>query len=422
MKKIFNSILEFFIIILQGIMIGVMFVFCKIKFRVKLNKNGIELPKEPAIFLCNHQSNWDPIFFRVLMPRRVYFLAHDELFKNKFTAWCAKHLIDTVKRGASKNDIGAIRQLLELKKQCRNIGIFPEGGISFWCESSKVPENMAKLCKKLKMPIVLHQLNGASFYYPRYNDFKAKVRPIINRMRVITAEEVEAMSVEELTRIINECLYVNDFEMQKKRMVNLRRKHPAEKVERGLFCCPHCNEFGTLSTKDNVMKCSKCGFYNIVNRYELLESPNPNFAYYEDFIAWDRFQIDYLGEYLAKYKEMDKPILSTYSGICKYGNETDSYSHIEEQDACLEVFKSHLLLTIGLDVYNIPYSDVIYAYVEFRDTLEIKMANTKLRLRHEEGVVWSPYHFAKTINALKQIHNNANKIIGNDNANNKDND
>lgn len=405
MKKIFDKILEFFIIILQYIMIGVMYVFCKIKFRVKINKNGIELPKEPAIYLCNHQSNWDPIFFRVLLPKRIYFMAHDELFKNKFTAWCAKHLIDTVKRGANKNDIGAIKQLLELKKHGKNIGIFPEGGISFWCESSKVPENMAKLCKKLGMPIVLHQLNGASFYYPRYNDNKARVRPIIERKRVIKAEEVASMSIEELTAIINECLYVNDFEMQKKRMINLHRKHPAESVEKGLFCCPHCKAFGSLSTKDNVIKCKECGFYNIVNAYGLLESPDPNFGYYEDFIQWDRFQLSYLDEYLANYKDYEKPILASYSSFVKYGEETESYSLIEEQDGCLEIFKDYILLTIGLNIYKIPYSDVTYAYVEFRDTLEIKMATTKLRLHHiEENFKWSPYHFAKVINALKKLN------------------
>lgn len=412
MKKILNAIKNGFICILQWILKAVLFVFCKIKFRVKIVKNGLELPKEPAIFLCNHQCNWDPIFFRTLMNRKIYFLAHDELFKNKFTAWCATNLLNTVKRGSSKNDVSAVRQLLELKRQKRDIGVFPEGGISFWCETLPIPANMAKLCKKLDMPIVLHQINGASFYYPRYNDYKGRVRPIIERKRVITRAELAELSVEELTKIINECLYVNDFEMNKVRRVDLHRKNSAEKVERGLFCCPHCKAFGTLETKGDVIKCRKCNFYNIVNKYELLDSPVPNFAYYEDFIQWDRFQLNYLSEYLNDYNDESKPILETHSAIMQYGNATEAYADIEEELGSLEVFKDYLLLTLGLNEYKIPYSDVTYAYVEFRDTLEVKMSNTKLRLKYED-VVWSPYHYSKAINILKrqsmqrQIHNQA---------------
>ncbi|MGN1227531.1 MAG: lysophospholipid acyltransferase family protein [Christensenellales bacterium] len=403
MKKIFHAIKEFFILILQCLMIAVLFVYTKIKFRVKLNKNQIDLPKEPAIFLCNHQTNWDPLFMRILIPRRIYFIAHDELFKNKFTAWLFTNLFDTIKRGANKNDIRAVKSLLQLKKEKKNIGVFPEGGIPYWPETLKIEDNIAKLCKKLDMPIVLHHIYGGSFVYPRYVNHKGRIRPVIERKRVISKEELSAMSVEELAEIINECLYVNDFAIQKKRKVAISRKRPAESIESGVFCCPHCHSFNTLISSNNVIKCTSCDFYNVVNKYDLLESPEPKFLYFEDYLQWNTYQIEYLKEYLSKYDNIDTPILTVYSCDVKYGKSTDSYSHIEEQDGSLELFKNHMLITIGLDVYEVPYSEVTFGYVEFRSTLEIKMVNNKIRLSNER-VKWSPYQFATTINLLKEIN------------------
>ena len=378
-------------------------VISKIKFKIKVKRNDIKLPKEPAIYLCNHQTNWDPVWHRALIHKRVFFIGHDELFNSKFRAWCFENLFDCVKRGANKNDVGAIKQLFALKKQNRSIGIFPEGGIPFWNETNYIEDNIAKLCKKLDMPIVIHRLYGASFYFPRYyHPNKARIRPVIERMRVISREELKDMSVEELSKIINEDLYVNDYAIQKERKIITKRKKSAEHLDKGLFCCPHCHEFNTIVTEDDTIKCTKCGFYNVVDEYGLFTSPNEEYKHFEDPIEWNHFQTNYLIDYLKAYNEIDKPILTRYDAYVKCCDTTVNYMDVEEQQGSIEVYKDNILLTIGLDSYTINYKDILKCYVEFGSTLEIKTSTIKVRVV-DDTVIWSPYQFAKTINILKAM-------------------
>ena len=70
--------------IFQGLIKFVFKIIFIINPNQKFNKNGIVLPDEPVLFLCNHQNNFDAIRLRVQNKRRIVFVAHDELYRNKF--------------------------------------------------------------------------------------------------------------------------------------------------------------------------------------------------------------------------------------------------------------------------------------------------------------------------------------------------
>ncbi|BDG46718.1 MULTISPECIES: lysophospholipid acyltransferase family protein [Parageobacillus] len=89
---------------------------------------GVEqFPKEGGVLLCaNHISNLDPPILGITAPRPIHFMAKEELFRVPLF----KNLITIlhafpVKRGMS--DRQALRTGLDLLKQGRVLGIFPEG-------------------------------------------------------------------------------------------------------------------------------------------------------------------------------------------------------------------------------------------------------------------------------------------------------
>jgi 1-acyl-sn-glycerol-3-phosphate acyltransferase len=93
-----------------------------------LKSEGIHnLPKKgPIIVVANHVSNWDPLLVAVAMPRPIHFMAKAELYRNPLIARFLKGLNTIpVKRGAA--DRTAIHQALQILKEEKILGIFPEG-------------------------------------------------------------------------------------------------------------------------------------------------------------------------------------------------------------------------------------------------------------------------------------------------------
>lgn len=84
------------------------------------------IPQAPYIICANHKSYLDPVLIILLFDERVYFMAKSELFR----IWWLSPIIRAfgafpVKRG--KSDIGAIKKAIEVIKNNRILGIFPEG-------------------------------------------------------------------------------------------------------------------------------------------------------------------------------------------------------------------------------------------------------------------------------------------------------
>ena len=80
----------------------------------------------PLIVACNHISYFDPQALGCAMPRRVYYMAKVELFRMP--------LLGPVIRGLgaypvdrSRGDITAIKRSVEVLREGKAIGIFPEG-------------------------------------------------------------------------------------------------------------------------------------------------------------------------------------------------------------------------------------------------------------------------------------------------------
>ena len=84
-------------------------------------------PKDGSLIVCaNHISFLDPVLICAFLKRRVKFMAKSELFKNKlFNKIILCYGAIPVKRGM--NDLGAIRQAMQLLKNGGVLGIFPFG-------------------------------------------------------------------------------------------------------------------------------------------------------------------------------------------------------------------------------------------------------------------------------------------------------
>ena len=101
-----------------------------IRFAYRITFIGLEhIPQDAKtgfILSSNHISLADPIFVALKVKPRVYFMAKEELFQNRFFGWLIRKL-GAFPVDRNSGDIGAIHYATELVSKKNVLGIFPEG-------------------------------------------------------------------------------------------------------------------------------------------------------------------------------------------------------------------------------------------------------------------------------------------------------
>ncbi|HIS69885.1 MAG TPA: 1-acyl-sn-glycerol-3-phosphate acyltransferase [Candidatus Gallacutalibacter stercoravium] len=101
----------------------------RLLFRIRIE--GVEnIPRKGGVLLCsNHKSVLDPYLLMMKCPRRVRFMAKDELFTQHgaLAGWFLRKMgAFSVHRGEA--DLHALKTAVGLLQQGELVGIFPQGG------------------------------------------------------------------------------------------------------------------------------------------------------------------------------------------------------------------------------------------------------------------------------------------------------
>ncbi|NMA96305.1 MAG: 1-acyl-sn-glycerol-3-phosphate acyltransferase [Clostridiales bacterium] len=116
---------------------------------------GIENTPESGkvIIYSNHSSVFDPMVLGTLIPRRIHFMAKEELFKNSFFGAVLRRVgAFPVKRG--KGDISAIKNSLRILKEDKALGMFPEGTRNKSGEIQNFARGIASIAVRAKSSVL----------------------------------------------------------------------------------------------------------------------------------------------------------------------------------------------------------------------------------------------------------------------------
>lgn len=134
------------------IMMWLLRVLCGIRMEVKGAEN---IPAEPRILLCKHQSAWETIALQKVFPPQVWVLKRELLWLPFFGWGLAMTSPIAIKRSDGK---GAMRQLLKQGKERMEMGfcvvIFPEGTRIPYGKKGKYKMGGALLSASTGVPVV----------------------------------------------------------------------------------------------------------------------------------------------------------------------------------------------------------------------------------------------------------------------------
>jgi len=277
----------------------------KFKFERKTSK-GI---KRPCFILANHQTAFDQFAVGVGFRFGINFVGSDSLFRHGFGSKMMKLLARPIPISKGSSDPTAVKNIMSVIRDGGAVSMFPSGNRSFFGEESTINPAVAKLAKKLRVPLVLVKMRGGFFAKARWmaEPSKGKVRSSV--VRVLQPEELAALSDAEVFEIIQKTLYFDEFEWNRKEQIVFKGNRKAEHLETVLFWCPQCNSFHDLKSQGNEFFCGRCGMRVRINGMYFFEKVNNADAVPETILDWGRAQLDYIKNF--DYSAFtDKPVFS----------------------------------------------------------------------------------------------------------------
>lgn len=165
----------------------IVYCICKLFFKVEVKGREVFPAKGPFLLASNHLSHIDPAALAAFSPRKVGFLAKEELYKNKLLgAYLLAAGVMPLKRG--KSDIRALRQALAILKT-GGLAIFPQG--TRGAPMDQANAGVGFLCRKAKVPIIVAKFSGTDELLPKGAKFfkPGKMKIVFDKMTGINESD-----------------------------------------------------------------------------------------------------------------------------------------------------------------------------------------------------------------------------------------
>lgn len=246
--------------------------------------------KEPCLILMNHSSFVDlEIISSIFYPRPLNIVATFDAFIGK--DWLMRQIgcLETKKFTVGA---GLLRDMLySLQTLKSSVVLFPEAGYSLDGTATTLPDSLGKSLKLFKVPVVTVTTYGAFSRQPLYNNLRKRKVPLSAKIEyVLSKEDIEKKSVEELNAIIREKFSFDNFRWQKENDIVIDDPNRAEGLNRVLYKCPHCLAEGKTKGEGTRLTCLACG-----KEYELTElgemqavEGETEISHIPDWYKWER--------------------------------------------------------------------------------------------------------------------------------------
>jgi len=258
--------------------------------RTKVTRIGMEGLKPPYLLLCNHNAFLDiPIAGSVMKPYFPNFVVSNDGFIGREELMRS---VGCMCKRKFTNDLHLIRNLRQVIKNGDVAGIYPEARYSLCGTTAILPESLGKLCKMLKVPVVVLMTHGHHINHPFWNTRHTRgVRHIEAELKLLyTAEKLENLTIDEVNDGLVEALQYDDFAWQKERGIKVKCRDRAEGLEKVLYQCPHCGTEYAMKSSGTKISCGACGKVWEMTEYGELVAENgaTEYSHIPDWYEWER--------------------------------------------------------------------------------------------------------------------------------------
>ncbi len=213
----------------------------------------------PAILVANHVNFFDPIWIYDVVDRPIHFVATEELFRGRILSFIVR-LFGTIPFRRQAQDFQSIRNIIKMLQAGGLIGVYPEGTRTWDGTNSPIIPTIARIIRRMKVPVFFCRLEGGYLHFPRWAD---KWRPIQVRLifdKLYTPGTIPD-SEEQVITDIADAIRIPDYDLKipgaKRRLSGL-----ASGIHKIIYRCPNCQSIESLKAVEplasNQVECHSC--------------------------------------------------------------------------------------------------------------------------------------------------------------------
>lgn len=262
------------------------------KGHVKTEKS-VKKMKGPYLILASHASFMD--FAQIvcgLMPRTTgWVMSVEEMRRGN---WLMYGIGGMPKRKFTHDIVTAkhvMRYIKTLKHTCT---IFPEARFSLAGVNERLDDALGKLCKHLKVPVVLFKANGNFLNSPQWKKRPYKrIRQEAEISLLLTVEDLQSMTADEVQAKIEKAFERDEYRWQVEKGYHIKCKTRAEGLHRILYKCPACGQEFKMKTEGIKLWCDDCGATWEMDTLSRLNGVNTEagFSHIPDWYNWEREEV-----------------------------------------------------------------------------------------------------------------------------------
>ncbi len=256
----------------------------------KINMEGL---KPPYILLSNHMHFVDfKLSFLATYPHRIHNIATIDGYYRR--PWIME-LLGCICKRKFTTDLHVVKAIRHvLTKYGDIVCIYPEARYSPVGTTAILPDSLGKLVKMQKVPVVVLLHHGNYLHTPFWNYRKPRKCPLYTTMtQILTAQQVEAMSAEEITAAIRTAMEYDEYRWQKAQKIRISEAYRAEGLHKVLYQCPACGTEHEMDSQGSELFCTHCG-----KRWRLTElgelealDGKTEFSHVPDWYEWQRSNV-----------------------------------------------------------------------------------------------------------------------------------
>lgn len=262
------------------------------KGHVKTEK-AVKKLKGPYLILASHASFMD--FAQIvcgLMPRTTgWVMSVEEMRRGD---WLMYGIGGMPKRKFTHDIVTAKHVMRYIKKLKHTCTIFPEARFSLAGINERLDDALGKLCKHLKVPVVLFKANGNFLNSPQWQKRPYKrIRQEANISLLIDADELQNMTANEVQAKIEQAFERDEYRWQVEKGYHIKCKTRAEGLHRILYKCPACGQEFKTKTEGAKLWCEACGATWEMDTLSRLHGVNTEagFSHIPDWYRWEREEV-----------------------------------------------------------------------------------------------------------------------------------
>jgi len=259
----------------------------------RIEKIGMEGLKPPYILLSNHMYFVDFNLCAVATwPHRVNNIATiDGYYRRPFLMeW-----IGCMCKRKFTTDISLLRAAKKVLHEYGDVlCMYPEARYSPDGTTAILPDSLGKMVKMQGVPVVVLLHHGNHLHTPFWNFRKKRKVPLHTTMtKVLSAEEVQEKSAEEINAILRSAFVYDEYRYQEENGIAITEPFRAEGLHKILYQCPHCLTESRMSSKGVSLYCEACGKTWELDEHGKLHAVEgeTEFEHIPDWFQWERSQV-----------------------------------------------------------------------------------------------------------------------------------